>query len=73
MRTIYLPMAAMLAMLGCNQPPPEKTVFDPQVRALKKAKAVEGQVQQSAEQRREQVEAATAEPTPSPNPGYDYR
>ena len=73
MRATYVLMMTMLIVLGCNQPPPEKTVFDPQVRALKKAKAVEGQVQQSAEQRREQAEAATAEPVPAPNPGYDYR
>ena len=73
MRATLMLMMVVVAVLGCNQPPPEKTVFDPQVRALKKAKAVEGQVQQAAEQRREQAEAATAEPTPSPNPGYDYR
>ena len=73
MRATYVLMMAMLVVLGCNQPPPEKTVFDPQVRALKKAKAVEGQVQQSAEQRREQAEAATAEPAPAPNPGYDVK
>lgn len=73
MRATFVLITAMLIVLGCNQPPPEQTVFEPQVRALKKAKALEGQVQQSAEQRREQAEAATAEPAPAPNPGYDYR
>ena len=73
MRVIYILIALTVTVLGCNQPPPEKTVFDPQLRALKKAKAVEGQVQQGAEQRREQAEAATAEPNQSQTPGYDYR
>lgn len=73
MRTLFVLMLAVVSALGCNQPPPEKTVFDPQVRALKKAKALEGQVQQAAEQRREQAEAATAEPAPAPNPGYDVK
>lgn len=72
MRTVFVLVLAVSG-LGCNQPPPEQTVFDPQVRALKKAKALEGQVQQSAEQRREQAEAATAEPAPAPNPGYDVK
>ena len=73
MRTLFVVALVLGSVLGCNQPPPEKTVFDPQVRALKKAKAVEGQAQQSAEQRREQAEAATAEPAPAPNPGYDVK
>ncbi|MFP5349020.1 MAG: hypothetical protein ACLGHO_04170 [Gammaproteobacteria bacterium] len=72
MRAIYVLMTAMVTVIGCNQPPPEQTVFEPQLRALKKAKALEGQVQQSAEQRREQAEAATA-PVSAPNPGYDVQ
>ncbi len=71
MRAPIALLAVALALAGCNQPPPEKTVFDPQVRALKKAKAVEGQLQQAAERQRQQTEAATAEPTPSPtSAGY---
>lgn len=50
--TCLVAVAAIL--VGCNQPPPEKTVFDPQVRALKKARQVEGQLQQAAEQRRDE-------------------
>ena len=72
MRAIYVLMTAMVTVIGCNQPPPEQTVFEPQLRALKKAKALEGQVQQSAEQRREQAEAAPA-PVSAPNPGYDVQ
>lgn len=52
MRMLLSVAVAILALAGCNEPPPEKTVFDPQVRALKKARALEGQVQQAAEQRR---------------------
>ena len=72
MRTTFLCLAAVVIVGGCNPPPPEKTVFDPQVRALKKAKAVEGQLQQAAERQREQIDAAT-EPGQAPNPNYEYR
>lgn len=49
-----LSIFALIAVLaGCNEPPPEKTVLDAQMRALKKARAVEGQLQQAAEQRRD--------------------
>lgn len=70
MRTTFLWMVAAVTVSGCNPPPPEKTVFDPQVRALKKAKAVEGQLQQAAEQQREQIEATT-ESVPGRNSGYE--
>lgn len=73
MHAAYILIALTVTVLGCNPPPPEQTAFDPQLRALKKAKAVEGQLQQGAEQRREQAEAATAEPNPRPDTGYDYR
>lgn len=72
MHTTLMLLGALFAIAGCNSPPPEQTVFDPNVRALKKAKAVEGQLQHSAEQRREQAEAAVA-PTPGPDSAYDYR
>lgn len=67
MRAPLALLVVAIAVAGCNQPPPEKTVFDPQVQALKKAKALEGQLQQSAERQREQAEAATAAPAPSPS------
>ncbi len=69
MRATLALLVVAVAVAGCNQPPPEKTVFDPQVRALKKAKALEGQLQQSAERQREQAEAATAAPSPT-SAGY---
>ncbi len=50
--TSAISIAALV--VGCDQPPPKKTVFDAQVQALKKARAVEGQIKQAAEQRREQ-------------------
>jgi len=73
MRATFALLVAAFAVVGCNPPPPEKTVFDSQVRAVKKAKALEGQLQQATERQHDQAEAATAEPVPSPNPGYDYR
>jgi len=44
---------AAIIVAGCSEPPPEKTVFDTQVRALKKAREVQGQLQQAAEHRRD--------------------
>lgn len=43
-------------LMGCNEKPPARTVFDSQLKTIQKARAVEGQLQRSAEQRAEQVE-----------------
>ncbi len=45
-----------------NQPP-AKTVFDSQVDTLKKARAADAKVQESAEHLRQTVDAATNQPT----------
>lgn len=54
-------MVLCLVLLGaCGESkPPQKTVFDPQVQALKKARAVEQNIQDAAQQQREQIERAT--------------
>lgn len=57
MKIGYVLACALLA--ACGEPkPPEKTVFDPQVQALKKAREAEQKIQQGAERQREAVEAA---------------
>lgn len=56
MRIVLLGAALMLAA-GCNNEPPERTVFEEQLKAKEKARAVEGQLRESAERR--------AEPDPS--------
>lgn len=55
-------MLAMIGLVACApDKPPEKTVFDPQVEALKKARQLEAQVQKKdEEQRRAMDEAAEA-------------
>lgn len=53
MRRLLSIFALVAVLVGCNEPPPEKTVFDAQVGALKKARQVEGQLRQAAEQRRD--------------------
>lgn len=40
--------------------PPEKTVFDAQVQALKKAREVDRKVQDAAQQQRERIERETS-------------
>jgi hypothetical protein len=59
MRTLAMLVLVTAALAACGESkPPERTVFDPQVQALKKARGVEGQMQEDAERRREQVERA---------------
>jgi hypothetical protein len=55
-------MLVMIGLVACApDKPPEKTVFDPQVEALKKARQVEAQIQKKDEdQRRAMDEAAEA-------------
>lgn len=45
-----------LVLIACQDKPPQKTVFDPQLKALEKARGVEGQVQRGAEQRAAEAE-----------------
>jgi hypothetical protein len=56
MRLLIVGMLAALALACGNDKPPQKTVFDPQVQALKKARAVGEQLDQAAQQQREQIE-----------------
>lgn len=56
-RMIWLVL--LFGLVGCEDKPPARTVFDGQVQALDKARAVEGQVRQAGERRAEEVEAAT--------------
>lgn len=54
--TILL-MLVLGLTVGCGDgKPPEKTVFDPQVEALKKVRGVEDKLKQGAEQERRQIE-----------------
>lgn len=52
-------LVVLAALAGCEDKPPARTVFDPQVKALEKARAVEGQVRQAGERRAEEVESAS--------------
>lgn len=56
-RMIWLVL--LFGLVSCEDKPPARTVFDGQVQALDKARAVEGQVRQAGERRAEEVEAAT--------------
>jgi len=49
----------LLAACGDSKPP-QKTVFEPQVQALKKAREVGAKVDAAAQQQREQIERETA-------------
>jgi hypothetical protein len=60
MRRIILVTAASFMLAGCPDEPPETRVFKPLVDTMDKARAVEGQLQESAERRAAEVEAQTA-------------
>ena len=48
-------------LAGCgDSKPPQKTVFDPQLQALKKAREVGKNVDAAAQQQREQIERETS-------------
>ena len=50
-------LAVFLGLTACSDSkPPEKTVFDAQMQALKKAREVESTLQQNAEKQREGIE-----------------
>ena len=58
-RTTAVVLGAMfLAACGDDRPLPETTVFDDQVKALKKAEQVEGRVQENTDALRRAAEAA---------------
>lgn len=66
MRNILILLAATILYTGCEAQNPEgqDTVFDPQVKALEKARAVEETVQQNADRTREAVESIGQEGHP---------
>lgn len=51
-------LVGLLTACGDSKPP-EKTVFDAPVQALKKAREVDKKVQDAAQQQREQIERET--------------
>ncbi|MBI3899777.1 MAG: hypothetical protein HY308_15985 [Gammaproteobacteria bacterium] len=53
--------AVLLLCVGCEEKPPKETVFDPLLKTKEKARAVEGQVKQSAEQQAAEINKATTE------------
>jgi hypothetical protein len=59
---IVVVLFAGLAACSESKPPP-KTVFDPQLQALEKARAVQGQVDDSARREREAIEKSTGNPS----------
>jgi len=67
MNRILIPLALLLAACNPTPPPPPQPeterqpnpVFETQIQAVGKARAVEGQVMDAAEAQRKQMEAAT--------------
>jgi hypothetical protein len=65
MKQSLIPLVLLLAACEPTAPPPPKTertpnpVFETQIQAMEKARAVEGQVQDAADAQRKQVEDAT--------------
>ncbi|GEM_PF-2481603 len=59
-------ISMVIALLGgCgDRKPPEKTVFDVQVQALKKARQVEDKLRQGAEQQRQEIDKSEAGAAP---------
>jgi outer membrane PBP1 activator LpoA protein len=66
MRRITILALATIGIVACApDKPPEKTVFDPQVETLKKARELEAQVQKSAEEQRRAIDAASEGKAPA--------
>ncbi len=66
MQRIVTAALVTIALTACApDKPPEKTVFDPQVEALKKARQVEAQAQQNADAQRRATEAAEGGAVPT--------
>ena len=65
MKWILIPLALILTACDPTTPPQPETgrtpnpTFEPQIQAMEKAKAVEGQVMDAAEAQRKQMDAAT--------------
>lgn len=65
MKAFLIPLTLLLAACNPTPPPEPKTgdtpsaVFDTQIQAVKKAQAVEGQVQDAADAQRKQIDDAT--------------
>jgi hypothetical protein len=65
MQRILIPLVLMLSACDPTQPPQPETerrpnpVFESQIQAMEKARAVEGQVQDAADAQRRQLDAAT--------------
>lgn len=63
MKTLPGIVLSGLLLNACGEAaPPAKTVFDPQVDALKQTRALEAKMQESAEPMRQALEAATGRP-----------
>ncbi|OYW38370.1 MAG: hypothetical protein B7Z35_07485 [Hydrogenophilales bacterium 12-61-10] len=65
MKRILIPLALCLSACDASPPPQPQTgrtpnpVFETQIQAVKKAEAVDAQVQAAAEAQRQQMDAAT--------------
>jgi len=65
MKSILIPLALCLTACDASPPPQPQTgrtpnpVFETQIEAVKKAEAVDAQVQAAAEAQRQQMDAAT--------------
>jgi len=54
---VAVTIVAVMALAGCSErKPSEKTVFDPQLEAVKKARQVEQKVLDAAQQRSEETQ-----------------
>ncbi len=62
---LVLAMSGLMLAACSDSPPPTKTVFDGQTDALKKARAAETKIQESADRLRQTVDTATNPPAPS--------
>lgn len=51
----------MLFLSACDQEPPEKTVWDDQLKTMDKARDAEQQVLDAAEQQRQAIDQATGQ------------
>lgn len=63
MKLVLVPVIALLTLLGCSGPadddevrPVEETVFDDQIQAMDRARDVEDQLKDSADDRRRALE-----------------
>ena len=52
-------LLAIGLLVACDDKPPKRTVFDGQLKAIEKARGVEGQLRESAERRADETARAT--------------